>query len=75
MKKPGKQDENARYCARLILTNSDAELFGQQLHSLLGYGELADALDVKTHGRNSGHVGTSDIRVAIPPRRAIPATA
>ena len=75
MKKLGKYDENARYCARLILTNSDAELFGRQLHSLLGYGELTDALDVKTQGGRSGHAGTLDIRGVRPPTRVIHATA
>ena len=75
MKKPGKYDENARYCARLILTNSDAELFGQQLHSLMGYGELADALDVKTYRSSRGHAGASNIHGVRPPTRVIHATA
>jgi hypothetical protein len=45
MANPPINTDSIRWCARLSLTHGDADLLGHQLHGILGYSELVDAVD------------------------------
>lgn len=51
MANPPINTDSIRWCARLSLTHGDADLLGHQLHGLLGYSELVDAVDVRNDSK------------------------
>ena len=45
MSNPIEETQSIDRLARLVLTSSDAEFLGRQLHDIMGYTELADAVE------------------------------